>query len=287
MKPPALSKKSLPRFWKKTMASDAHAHPFELAQVYGEAEAERRKLNIVCAASAWRMEEFLYNECAAAAAFPMALCFAVHPQLPALSTAGGSTAARDSLLTLERLASEKRIDAVGETGFDLYNEAFLATEKIQDELFEQHLCIAEKYDLPLVLHIRRAAQKIFLYAKRLKNISAVVFHSYQGTEGEAASILRRGINAYFSFGATILLNHKKAMKTCAVLDAERLLFETDAPYQSLRGKTFSSYADINFIIQKALELRQSAGQSCLADELEKITDANFYKVYKKKSYAIL
>jgi TatD DNase family protein len=264
------------RFWKK-MASDAHAHPFELAKVYGGAEAERRKLKIICAASAWRMEEFLYNE-RAAAAFPTALCFAVHPQLPALD----STAVGNSLLTLERLANEKRIDAVGETGFDLYNELFLATEKIQNELFEQHLCIAEKYELPLVLHIRRAAQKIFLYAKRLKNISVVVFHSYQGTEGEAASILRRGINAYFSFGTTILLNHKKAMKTCAVLDAERLLFETDAPYQSLRGKTFSSYADINFIIQKAAELRQSAGRPCLADELEKITDANFYTVYKKK-----
>jgi TatD DNase family protein len=263
------------------VAADAHAHPFELAQVYGGAEAERRKLNIICAASAWRMEEFLYNE-RAAAAFPMALCFAVHPQLPAFDSAGGSTAVRDSLLTLERLASEKRIDAVGETGFDLYNEAFLATEKIQDELFEQHLCIAEKYELPLVLHIRRAAQKIFLYAKRLKNISAVVFHSYQGTEGEAASILRRGINAYFSFGTTILLNHKKTMKTCALLDAKRLLFETDAPYQSLRGKTFSSYADINFIIQRAAELRQAAGQSCAPDELETLSSENFYAVYRKR-----
>ncbi|MDR1362969.1 MAG: TatD family hydrolase [Spirochaetaceae bacterium] len=263
------------------MASDAHAHPFELDRLYSGAETERRKLNIICAASAWRREEFLHNE-QAAAVFPMALCFAVHPQLPALSSARDTKTARDSLLALEHLAAENRIDAVGETGFDLYDETFRATEKIQDELFEQHLCIAEKYELPLVLHVRRAAQKIFLHTKRLKKIPSVVFHSYQGTEGEAASILRRGINAYFSFGAAILLNHKTAMKTCAALDAERLLFETDAPYQSLRGKAFSSYAEIKLIIQEAAELKRAAGQSYTPAELEKITDANFFAVYKKR-----
>jgi TatD DNase family protein len=232
----------------------------------------------MCAGSAWHNEDFLYNE-KAAGSFPMALCFAVHPQLSA--SGADSKDIQHSLSLLYQLAGENRIDAVGETGFDLFNDEFRAAEKTQDELFEHHLCAAEKYELPLVLHLRRAMQKIFLHTQRLKKIPAVVFHSYSGTADEAASLLRRGVNAYFSFGTTILLNHKTAMKSCAAIDAERLLFETDAPYQSPRGRQYSSYADIVDVINKAAELKLSAGKPCTASELERISDENFYKVYKK------
>jgi TatD DNase family protein len=269
------------------MASDAHAHPFDLSKLYDGAEAERQALNIICAASAWGAEDFLYNE-NAAAIFPMALCFAVHPQLPA--RAEGSKNVMRSLSLLYRFAENGRIDAVGETGFDLFNREFRETEKIQDELFEHHLSVALKYDFPLVIHARRAMQKIFLHTARLKKMPAVVFHSYSGTAGEAASLLRRGVNAYFSFGAAILLNHKTAMASCASIAPERLLFETDAPYQSPRffppekigERNFSSYADIKLVIKKTAELKHEAGRDCTENELERITDENFYKVYKKR-----
>ncbi|MDR2097880.1 MAG: TatD family hydrolase [Spirochaetaceae bacterium] len=261
------------------MASDAHAHPFYLSKVCPGAEAERRALNIICAASAWNGEDFLYNE-NAAGNFPMALCFAVHPQLGAARESQNEI--QKSLPLLYQLSGEKRIDAVGETGFDLFNEEFRASENIQDELFEHHLFISEKYGLPVVLHLRRAMHKIFSHTRRLKNVPAVVFHSYSGTADEAESLLRRGINAYFSFGTAILLNHKTAMKACAAIDAERLLFETDAPYQSPRGRRFSSYADIIDVINKAAELRRGADKDRAADELERISDENFYKVYKKR-----
>ena len=273
------------------MASDAHSHPFDLSKLYVGAEAERAKLNLVCAASAWGQEDFLYNE-RAASVFPMALCFAVHPQLPRQLASHGASgkgegtrlpkAIQDSLSLLSELAGEKRIDAVGETGFDLFNEEFRATEKLQDGLFREHLSVAEGRDLPIVLHVRRAMQKIFLYSGPLKKIPSVVFHSYSGTADEAAAILRKGVNAYFSFGTAILLNHKNAIKACAAIDSERLLFETDAPYQSLRGRTFSTYADIHPVIEQAALLRREAGQSCTKAELERIADENFYKVYRKR-----
>ncbi|MDR0684605.1 MAG: TatD family hydrolase [Spirochaetaceae bacterium] len=270
------------------MASDAHSHPFDLSKLYAGAEAERVKLNLVCAASAWRQEEFLYNE-NAARAFPMALCFAVHPQLPSQLASHGASGeggcalktVRDSLSLLSELAAGGRIDAVGETGFDLFNGEFRATEELQDELFRTHLVVAEGRDLPLVLHVRHAMQKIFSYSSLLKNIPSVVFHSYSGTAEEAASILRRGVNAYFSFGTAILLNHKNAIRACAAIDSERLLFETDAPYQRLPGRNFSTYADIHLVIEQAALIKREAGQSCTKTELERTADENFYKVYRK------
>jgi TatD DNase family protein len=146
-------------------------------------------------------------------------------------------------------------------------------------LFEAHLDTALRYGLPLVLHVRKAMHKVFLHAKRLKKARAVVFHSYSGTADEAASILRHGINAYFSFGTALLLNHRKAMVACRSIEAARLLFESDAPYQRLAGREFSEYADVRQVIAKAAELRSDAGRGVPKEELERITDGNFFAVY--------
>ncbi|GAB1481295.1 hypothetical protein MASR2M78_01100 [Treponema sp.] len=42
------------------MASDAHAHPYDLMNLEVDAEQERCALGIACAASAWNMDEFLF-----------------------------------------------------------------------------------------------------------------------------------------------------------------------------------------------------------------------------------
>jgi TatD DNase family protein len=285
------------------MASDAHAHPQDLLELFPGAEAERRRLRVSCAASAWNLTEFEAQERLAKkaeqdGAAPVALCFAVHPQLAASSPAaagdvsaasansagstGSDTAAliRTSLETLETLAAENRITAVGETGFDLYNEAFRGTETVQAEFFRRHLEIALEGDLPLVLHVRRAMHRIFAYTGELRRLRAVVFHSYSGTLSEGESLLKRGINAYFSFGNTILLNHKTAMAACARLPPERLLTETDAPYQGRRGEPYSHWADLPLIIRAAAALRHEAcSPGGDPEELEEAVDGNFKRVY--------
>jgi TatD DNase family protein len=183
------------------------------------------------------------------------------------------------LQTLETLAAEKRVAAVGETGFDLFDGAYRDTEKEQEELFRRHLDVAIEEGLPVVLHIRRAMRKVFAYSRELKALPAVVFHSYSGTLAEGEALLRRGINAYFSFGAAILLNHRAAMASCARLPLERLLTETDAPFQPLRGRPFSSWADLSAIIAGAAALRREAGSAVGCAALEAAVDRNFRQVY--------
>jgi TatD DNase family protein len=125
--------------------------------------------------------------------------------------------------------------------------------------------------------------KIFEYCDKdmggmMKKLPAVVFHSYSGSPDEARSILKRGINAYFSFGNAILLNHKNAMQCVATLPQDHLLFETDAPYQMLKGREYSSYADIIGILQQAVQLRANRDIHTI-EELEQITDNNFCAVF--------
>ncbi|MDR1399088.1 MAG: TatD family hydrolase [Treponema sp.] len=252
--------------------TDAHCHPCDLAACFPGAETERQRLNVVCAASAWNLDSFVYHESLAAAhKAGFRLCFAVHPQLVAMDAG----VVQASLDTLYRLVEEKRLDAIGETGFDLYNQLFKGTEKVQDELFVQHLELAISKGLTLVLHIRRAMHKVFAYTKLLRRAPALIFHAWSGTQHEAESLLRRGINAWFSFGASITLNHKEAMRCCARLPAERLLIETDAPYQALRSAAFSRYADLLFTLQAMRSLREEAG-TLPALPLEPLIDGNFH-----------
>jgi TatD DNase family protein len=292
------------------MLTDAHCHPFDLNKVFPGAEEERRRLGVLCAASASDREEFEYNEAlsqkakseGAALLLP---CFAVPPPLPAffLKASENHYGAREpcvspcevirtNIALLEELAEQGRLAAVGETGFDLYNENFRKTEKIQEELFALHLETALAFDLPLVLHIRRAMHKVFALDKLLRKCRAVIFHSWPGTLGEGESLLKRGINAYFSFGTTIMLNHRETMRCCAAFPAQRLLLETDAPYQPLRAlrtpravsqaQAYSSWEDMPLILRTAAELRREAGAAgSQAAELEEIVEENFRTAFDR------
>jgi TatD DNase family protein len=278
------------------MLTDAHCHPRDLLLRFPHGEAERLRLGLVCAASAWNREDVIcYEGLVRPAPAPRVIrCFGVHPQLAAAEAAaeagerrggeGGTKPPRfftgESLALLETLAGEGRLDAIGETGFDLYNQTYRETAARQEELFVLHLELAVKKGLPLVLHIRRAMDKVFSHARTLKKLPAVILHSYSGTLREGLDLLKRGVEAYFSFGTPILLNHKTAMEACARLPPDRLLLETDAPYQPLRGRDFSHWGDLPLILQGAAALRQEAGSPCgTPREVEAVTEDNFFRAY--------
>lgn len=253
--------------------SDAHCHIFDLLKACSAtSNACTDELPALVATSAWGRDEFEFHEDFARRAEGTARvvqCFGVHPQLPSVEP----TAVQESLETLYALAAEKRLDAVGETGFDLFHDKrvdFRPTEAEQEKLFAAHLELAAAHGLPLVLHVRRAMHKVFAYTERssgaLTQVPAVIFHSYSGTADDGASLLKRGVNAYFSFGAPILLNHKTAQAACASLPARRLLCETDAPYQPLRGELFSHWGNLTAITEAMRLLRQPSSDEATARE---------------------
>jgi TatD DNase family protein len=276
--------------------TDAHCHPWDLNEyledsrsLSGSTEEERRKTGTVAAASSWNREQFEYHESLAATALAdnaprLFCCFALHPQLApsfmeetARSRTGNFSLA-EGLELLYSLAAEGRLHAVGETGFDLYDARYRAAEKIQEEMFVSHLETALKYNLPMVLHVRKAMHKIFKFTKELKKLPAVVFHSWSGTTGEGEALRRKGINAFFSFGSAVTKNHREAMASAAGFQYNTILLETDAPYQPLRGKTFSFWNDLDAICSCIAGLRKEAGSPCnTQSELEEAASENFLR----------
>jgi TatD DNase family protein len=242
-----------------------------------EAEIERRRRGVICAASSWNTEDFLYTESLAKKAAldhapRILLCHAVHPQAPAAINRNP----QELLSFFEQLVKENRLNAIGETGFDLFTESLRKTQAVQEELFVVHLDYATSKALPLVLHVRKAMHEVFAYSRQLKRVPSVIFHSWSGTLGEGQSLIKRGVNAFFSFGSSIALNHKEALRSCALLPEDRLLLETDAPYQPLRGNGFSCWADLPLILHTAAAIRLESEEA-----LSLAIDQNFIRAYMR------
>jgi TatD DNase family protein len=174
---------------------------------------------------------------------------------------------------LSRLAADGEIDYVGEAGFDfsgdtplrIRNEANLLSQK---EAFEFQLSLAARQGLPLVVHVRKGMDIILGYGQRLARLPSVIFHSWPGRIQDANAILKQGTNAYFSFGTTLLRDARHALETCALLAPDRILSETDAPWQPPKGTPWTNAAKIIDVVEKIAILRHispEAAQSILAE----------------------
>ena len=179
--------------------------------------------------------------------------YGIHPQSPLLKN---KSLIEEELSYMENLIIDKKISAIGECGFDFFTPEFKSTATEQETVFNEQLFLAQKYNLPLVLHLRKSIEKIFTYSRQLKKIPAVVFHSFPGTLREAQSLTNHGIKAFFSFGKPILNGKKSSIDCVQNLPLQNLLFETDAPYQTLKGETETFPTDIKKVYRKACELRK-------------------------------
>lgn len=171
--------------------------------------------------------------------------FGIHPQKPDFLQ-------KDFLLELLR---ENKIDAIGECGFDFYTEEFRSQRQQQEEVWKFQLEAATRYQKPLIIHGRKCTELFFRDIKALKKLPGVIFHSWAGTVTEAKSLLQRGVNAWFSFGKPLLNGKKSAVECVKNLPENRLVFETDAPYQTLKNEEITLPEDILKVYKQAQLIR--------------------------------
>ena len=265
------------------MLTDAHFHADDLFILDPDFVREYKESEVLGLASVHSMAGFETTEHIMATAGPYLLSFGIHPQL----------AIMDEADTLDRLAVAGRIAAIGECGFDFFGDrpALVRTpenEYTQRMAFDFQLEVAERHGLPLVLHMRRANDLLFEYAKRLSKLRAVILHSWPGPANEARDFLARCPNALFSFGLSIVNGNKKAISSAISLPLSALLTETDAPYQPPRGlphptmgghrrpllRAYSTTSDLGTVVNELARLR---GQE--PDGMRSSVDENFMRIF--------
>ncbi len=197
--------------------------------------------------------------------------YGLHPQ------SAGWINIKENADFLEQLLQQKKLHAIGEAGFDYFTQDFRDQATLQEEMFNIQLQLALQYNLPLVVHCRKANEKLFEYSKKLKKLPAVLFHSFMGMPNEAKSLMARGINAYFSFGKQVLNNNKKVIACVKELPDSVLLTETDAPWQFLKGEKFTHPADIKKVFEAFCQIRNES-----SDLMQASIKQNFLNLFSIK-----
>ena len=230
-------------FSQKTLF-DAHFH-YAVCKEMGICELPENWQGISCAHS---RHEFEIQSAAPACVIQS---YGMHPQNAA------NESIKESTEFLEQLLIKNLISFIGEAGFDYFTEEFRNAATLQEEIFNIQLDLALNYKKPLVIHCRKANHKLFEYSKKLKQLPEVLFHSFMGPPVEAQSLLNREINGYFSFGKQLLNGNKKAIACVRELPPERVLSETDAPFQFLKGESYTTLSDIKQITQEIEKLHNT------------------------------
>ncbi len=112
---------------------------------------------------------------------------------------------------------------VGETGLDRFKDE---NAEPQNAFFKTHIELAKKYHRPLIIHAVKCQEWMENYWHILP--PKFVFHSYNGRRELMKKVVSHG--GYVSFSPSILNNREKE-KTLSAAPIDRILVETDSPYQ--------------------------------------------------------
>lgn len=170
-----------------------------------------------------------------------------------------------SIEEIEKLAKHEKCVAIGEIGLDYYWTQDNKPE--QAEIFEQQLILADKLNLPVIVHDRDAHADTLELLKKHKPKGVV--HSFSGSVEMAKELIDLGL--YIGVGGVITFkNAKKLPDVVKMLPSDRILLETDAPYLTpvpYRSKINHS-AMIYLTAEKIAELRGTDTENVLNTAFE-------------------
>lgn len=153
------------------------------------------------------------------------LCVAlgIHPHY-------ADTVAADDIKALETLAQNPKCLAVGETGLDFHYD--FSKRAAQMSLFTEHLDIAARLNLPVIIHSRQAFDETLEVLDRFgPRLGKIVFHCFSYSADQAKVILDKGY--YISFtGVVTFKNADSVRQAAAIVPLDKMMIETDCPYMS-------------------------------------------------------
>lgn len=127
---------------------------------------------------------------------------------------------------LSRHAGQPKLCALGEFGLDYFLE-HLNRER-QQQLFEAQLQLAIEFELPALLHVRRAHAVTIATLKRLRPQRGGIIHAFAGSVEEAREYLKLGFKLGLG-GAPTWPQALRLRKVVAQLPLEAIVLETDSP----------------------------------------------------------
>ena len=137
--------------------------------------------------------------------------------------------AEHDIPVLEALAQNPKVRAIGEIGLD-YHWAENPPRELQQQAFHAQLELAEKLDLPVIVHDRDAHHDCLEIVRAHPNVTGV-YHCYSGGVEDAKTLMKLGWMISFT-GSITFKNARRALEVIDLLPLDRMMIETDSPYMS-------------------------------------------------------
>ena len=177
----------------------------------------------------------------------------------------------DDLKIIEKFAKNSKCVAIGEIGLDYH--WMNSSKQEQKDFFEAQLELANKLDMPVIVHDREAHGDTLDILKQYKPKG--VLHCFSGSKEMAKEIIKLGMYIGLN-GVVTFPNARKSLEVVKEIPLERLVLETDCPYLApvpMRGKrNDSSY--IPYTAEKIAQVLNIDTQ-----ELINITNTNGKRLF--------
>jgi TatD DNase family protein len=145
----------------------------------------------------------------------------IHPLCTGRATDDDLTALDQAL---GRLRADPRLLAVGEIGLDYFVPG-LDPDR-QEFFYREQLALARKHRLPVILHVRRSADKLLKGLR--KTPVAGIAHAFNGSEQQAGQFVDLGFR--LGFGGNVTYDRAQQIRRLAsALPLDALVMETDSP----------------------------------------------------------
>ncbi len=136
----------------------------------------------------------------------------------------------DEELTLRH--SDPRLVAVGEIGLDYFVPELQTSpmRERQEFFYREQLKLARKHQLPVVLHVRRSADRLLKHLRDIRPEGGWhgIAHAFNGSQQQAEEFIKLGFK--LGFGGAVTFETALQLRRLAVkLPLEALVMETDSP----------------------------------------------------------
>lgn len=136
----------------------------------------------------------------------------------------------DAELTLRQ--ADPRLVAVGEIGLDFFVPELMApaTRERQAFFYREQLKLARNHGLPVILHVRRSADRLLKYLRELQPAGGWhgIAHAFNGSRQQADEFIKLGFKLGFG-GAVTFDTALQLRRLAADLPLTALVMETDSP----------------------------------------------------------
>ncbi len=165
--------------------------------------------------------------------------------------------------------------SIGEIGLDYYWEKDEDTKKRQKEYFIKQIEIANKLNLPIIVHARDSVEDAIDILKKNPCLKKGVFHCFSGSVEQMKEIVKLGF--YIGLDGPVTYKNANTPKQIAKeVPLDRLVIETDSPYLPpvpKRGEINYPYY-LNYVIEEIARIREVESKV-----IEEVTFSNGKKLF--------